>query len=114
MNPIKITFGLFVLDAAIIAAMALMISGCLSVTVNINVAGKQEPINTVDTPYRSVLPWIDAGGDVTSEGDADTSGEVVVPLTPPEMPDTLLYDEHGSVLNLGSPRPLIEDIKVPE
>lgn len=110
MKPIPVICGLFAFDVALILAMVFMLTGCLSVTLNINIAGKQEPITSVDTPYKSALPWIDAGGDVMAEGDAEISGaEVVVPLTPPPMdsPPFALDTRDGGL-------PVIHDIEAPE
>ena len=80
MNPIKTAVALFAFDAVIIVMMVLMLTGC--VTVNVNIMGKN--VVNVDTPYKTVAPWIDAGGDVMAEGDADMGAEVMVPLSPPE------------------------------
>jgi len=87
MNPTKITVALFCFDAVLLVLMAIILTGCVTVSININMLGKQEPVLSIDTPYKTIAPWIDAGGDVMADaGDADISGaDVVVPLSPPEV-----------------------------
>ncbi|MDH3563632.1 MAG: hypothetical protein OEN49_09600 [Gammaproteobacteria bacterium] len=133
MNPIKPAVCLFAVDVVLLALMLLVFTGCVTVNINVNMFGKQEPVLTIDTPYKTVAPWIDAGGDVMAEaGDTDVGGaDVMVPLTPPEMPEmdvpsfepargniwpqneeVIIFD--GTNIFLHTPNDPIEDIEVPE
>ncbi|MDH3379024.1 MAG: hypothetical protein OEQ39_19035 [Gammaproteobacteria bacterium] len=87
MKPNKTTIGVFVFDAVLLVLLVLVCAGCITINGNINILGKQIPNLSIDTPYKTVAPWIDAGGDVTAEaGGTDVGGaDVMVPLSPPEM-----------------------------
>ncbi|MDH3279505.1 MAG: hypothetical protein OEQ39_02900 [Gammaproteobacteria bacterium] len=73
-------------DVAAILILLSVTTGCVTVTFNIAIGGRiDRPSTQTDTPYRSNLPWIDAGGDASQENEADQRGpnaDMTVPLTP--------------------------------